>query len=161
VRLTKHSDYALRVMVFVAAAEGRLVSTAEIGQAYEISAHHLVKIVNELGKTGFLAIKRGRSGGVSLGRDAADIRIGEIVTAMEPDFALVECMEAGNKACALTGACGLVAPLREAQRAFIAALDRYTLADVIGSRGRAYRKLLGISRLPSSARARVAAPVGE
>jgi Rrf2 family nitric oxide-sensitive transcriptional repressor len=146
-RLTKHSDYALRVLVFVASAEGRQVSTDEVSAAYGISAHHLVKVVGKLGKAGFLKIKRGRLGGFQLARDAEDIRIGEVVEATEPDFAFVACLEPGNTTCPLTGSCGLVRPLREAQQAFIAALDKYTLADAIGTRGPRYRRLLGLATL--------------
>jgi Rrf2 family nitric oxide-sensitive transcriptional repressor len=145
VRLTKHSDYALRVLVYVAAAQDRQVSTEEVSEAFGISAHHLIKVIGKLGKAGFLTIKRGRGGGFQLARDAAEIRIGEVVGATEPDFAFVECLEPGNTACVLTGSCGLVRPLREAQRAFIAALDNYTLADTVGSRGPSYRRLLGLT----------------
>jgi len=145
--LTKHSDYALRVLVYVASAEGRQVSTEEISDAFGISAHHLVKVVGKLGKAGFLTVKRGRSGGFSLARDAAQIRLGKVVEATEPDFALVECLDAGNNSCVLTGSCGLVRPLKEAQRAFIAALDQYTLADAIGSRGPRYRRLLKLTSI--------------
>ncbi len=150
-RLTKHSDYALRVLIFVASAEGRQVSNDEVSEAYGISAHHLVKVVGKLGKAGFLAIKRGRAGGFVLAREPEQIRIGEVVAATEPDFAFVECLEPGNQACVLTGSCGLVKPLREAQKAFIDALNRYTLADVVGSRGPRYRRLLGLTqiRVPS------------
>ena len=146
-RLTKHSDYALRVLVYVAAAEGRQVSTEEVSAAFGISAHHLVKVVGTLGKAGFLTIKRGRAGGFQLARDAAEIRLGAVVEATEPDFAFVECLEHGNTSCVLTGSCGLVRPLREAQRAFIAALDCYTLADAVGSRGPRYRRLLGLKAI--------------
>ena len=146
-RLTKHSDYALRVLVYVAAAEGRQVSTEEVSEAFGISSHHLVKVVGTLGKAGFLAIKRGRSGGFQLARDASQIRIGEVVAATEPDFAFVECLEPGNTACVLTGACGLVGPLRVAQRAFIAALDEYTLADTLGKHGARYRSRLGLTQI--------------
>lgn len=154
-RLTKHSDYALRVLVYVASAEGRQVSTEEVSAAFGISAHHLVKVVGKLGKSGFLTIKRGRTGGFALARDAAEIRLGQVVEATEPDFAFVECMESGNDSCVLTGSCGLVRPLREAQRAFIAALDQYTLADAVGSRGPRYRRLLGLTAIPSLRRASV------
>ncbi|MFO7563798.1 MAG: Rrf2 family transcriptional regulator [Enhygromyxa sp.] len=146
-RLTKHSDYALRVLVYVAATEGRQVSTEEISDAFGISAHHLVKVVAKLGKAGFLTIKRGRAGGVQLARDAKEIRLGKVIEATEPDFAFVECLEAGNTSCVLTGSCGLVRPLREAQKAFIAALDQYTLADAVGSRGPRYRRLLGLTQI--------------
>jgi Rrf2 family transcriptional regulator, nitric oxide-sensitive transcriptional repressor len=151
-RLTKHSDYALRVLVYVASAEGRQVSTDEVSEAFGISTHHLVKVVGKLGKTGFLTIKRGRLGGFQLARAAMDIRIGEVVQATEPDFALVACLESGNTTCVLTGACGLVRPLREAQQAFIAALDKYTLADAIGSRGPRYRRLLGLTQIQTPAK---------
>lgn len=151
-RLTKHSDYALRVLIYVAAMRSgrskqpdRLVSTEEISAAYAISPHHLVKVVGKLGKAGFLEIKRGRGGGLRLAHPPEDIRVGEVIAATEPDFALVECMQAGNEACPLTGACALIPPLQEAQQAFLDALDNYTLADVIGRRGHAYRKLLNIS----------------
>jgi len=146
-RLTKHSDYALRVLVYVAAAEGRQVSTEAISDAFGISAHHLVKVVAKLGKAGFLTIKRGRSGGVQLARDAKDIRLGKVVEATEPDFAFVECLEPGNTECLLTGSCGLVRPLREAQKAFLGALDQYTLADAVGRRGPRYRQLLGLTQI--------------
>ena len=146
-RLTKHSDYALRVLVYVAAADGRQVSTDEISEAYGISSHHLVKVVGKLGKAGFLSIKRGRGGGVTLGRDAAEIRVGEVVVASEPDFAFVECFQDGNENCPLTGACGLVRPLLEAKKAFIDTLDGYTIADAVGRRKSNYQRLLGISGL--------------
>lgn len=151
-RLTKHSDYALRVLVYVASAEGRQVSTEEVSAAFGISAHHLVKVVGKLGKTGFLTIKLGRSGGFVLARDASEIRLGTVIEATEPDFAFVECLEPGNTTCLLTGSCGLVRPLREAQRAFIAALDQYTLADTMSRRGANYRRLLGLTQIQSPRR---------
>lgn len=147
-RLTKHSDYALRVLLYVASLdEARLVSNEEVSAAYGISGHHLIKVVGKLGKAGFLDVKRGRNGGFRLARPADQIRIGEVVAATEPDFALVECLEPGNRECVLTGSCGLVKPLAEATRAFIAALDQYTLADAVGRRGGRYQKLLGVGRL--------------
>lgn len=153
-RLTKHSDYALRVLIYVATAEGRQVSNEEVSAAYGISAHHLVKVVGKLGKAGFLAIKRGRSGGFVLARAPERIRIGSVVAATEPDFAFVECLEPDNESCVLTGSCGLVKPLREAQRAFIEALDQYTLADVVGSRGPRFQRLLGLTQIGLPARRR-------
>lgn len=143
VRLTKHSDYALRVLLYVGAAQGRQVSTDEIGAAYGISTHHLSKVVGRLGKHGLLAIKRGRGGGMELGRPAEEIRLGDVVMLTEPDFALVECLEEDNQDCPLTGSCALVPPLIRARKAFVAVLNEYTLADALGSRnvGR-YRRLL-------------------
>ena len=144
-RLTKHTDYALRALIFAASHDDRLVSTEEISDAYGISVNHLVKIVNNLGKEGFLEVRRGRSGGLRLGRPASEIGIGAVVRACEPDFALVECLEGGGDACPITPACALIRPLIEAKEAFLAVLDRYTLADVVGPQnvGR-YRRLLRV-----------------
>ena len=144
-RLTKYTDYALRALIYAAVHEDRLVSTEEIAAAYGISLHHLVKIVNQLGKEGLLEVRRGRTGGLRLARPAAEIGIGAVVRACEPDFALVECLEGEGGGCPITPGCALIRPLLEAKDAFLAVLDRYTLADVAGPRHAAkVRRLLRV-----------------
>jgi len=139
--LTQHSDYALRVLVYLAANPDRHVSTDEIARAYDISIHHLVKVVNRLGQAGFLDVKRGRGGGVALGRLASEVRLGHVVRKTEPHFAVVECLGTDPSRCPIDPVCGLKAPLREALDAFLATLDRYTLADVVDGPGaEAYRE---------------------
>jgi len=141
-RLTKHSDYALRVLLYTAAHPEELVSTDAIATAFGISANHLVKIINNLGKHGFLEVKRGRSGGLRLAREPEEIVIGEVVRVTEPDFYMVECFDREANACPISAACGLIAPLHEATRAFLGVLDGYTLADVMGPRRRARSRRL-------------------
>ncbi|MCB9568191.1 MAG: Rrf2 family transcriptional regulator [Myxococcales bacterium] len=144
-RLTKHTDYALRVLLYAAAHDDRLVSTEEIASAYGISASHLVKIINNLGKVGFLEVRRGRSGGLRLARPPVEIRVGDVVRSTEPDFHMVECFDRETNTCPIVGACGLIAPLAEAKRAFLAVLDKYTLADAVGPGHREKtRRLLAI-----------------
>ena len=89
-----------------------------------------MKVANQLKRAGFLKATRGRSGGLELARPPEKIRLGDVVRATEPDFALVECFAPGNS-CLITPRCRLKGVLKEALQAFVATLDRYTLADLI------------------------------
>lgn len=128
-QLTMFSDYALRVLMFTHAADGRLVTIDEIAGSYDISRAHLTKVVNALTRTGFLEAVRGRSGGLRLAKPADQIVLGEIVRATEPDFALVECFATGNQ-CVITKCCKLQGVLDEALQAFLSVLDHHTLESV-------------------------------
>ncbi len=116
--------------MYLAANPDRVVSTAEVSQAYRISKHHLVRVVQGLGRHGFVAVRPGRAGGVVLARSPADISVGEVVRRMEPDFHVVECFNAQKNTCPIAPACGLVSVLHDAMRAFLATLDQYTLQDI-------------------------------
>lgn len=133
-RLTKHTDYALRVLLYLASFPERLVSTEEISRTYGISSHHLVKIVNNLGKHELIEVKRGRQGGIRLARPPEDIVVGHVVRLTESDFHLVECFDKAANTCPIARICTLIRPLREAAEAFLAVLDRYTLADLVPAR---------------------------
>jgi len=128
-RLTTFSDYALRVLMYAAAAGDRLITIEETAKVYGISRAHLMKVVNILTRTGFVRGVRGRSGGFTLAKPPAAINLGAVMRATEPDFALVECFAAGNE-CLITRQCRLPGVLNEALSAFVGTLDRYTLADI-------------------------------
>ncbi len=144
-RLTLHTDYALRLLMVIAAEPDRRHTIAEIAHRYGISRNHLTKVALTLVQAGFVDAQRGRGGGLALARPAAAIRLGDVVRATEEDFALVECFAPATNACTITAACGLRAPLRAAIDAFLAELDRHSLADIIGGpRGaRSLSRLLG------------------
>lgn len=125
-RLTRHTDYAFRALLAAASAREGLTSIAEVSAAHGISKNHLMKVVNQLANDGFLRTIRGRGGGFTLARPAEAIRIGDVVRRMEPDLQLAEC-----GSCVMRLDCGLTPVLGEAMAAFIDALDRYTLADVV------------------------------
>lgn len=134
-RLTLHTDYALRTLIYLGIHTDRLTSIREVAQAYGISENHLVKIIHRLGQAGFVETIRGRNGGLKLGRPAATIVLGDVVRHTEEDMALVSCMQPvaadGRAACILADACRLRGVLGEALGSFIGVMDRYTLADVI------------------------------
>jgi len=132
-RLTAHTDYALRVLLQAALeAKGsdRLLGIAQVAHDHGISRNNAMKVVNALSNAGFLKTVRGRSGGFRLGRAAETITIGEVVRLTEPCLNLADC--AG---CILRGACGLTGMLKRAMDAFLAELDQQTLAQAAaGSR---------------------------
>lgn len=129
-RLTLMSDYALRVLLYAAAHSGRLVTIDETQEVYGMSRGHLMKIVGALAAAGILRSQRGRAGGFTLGLPAEEIRLGDVLRLTEPDFDMVECLAPGN-ACAITPFCRLPGIVTEALSAFMAVMDRHTLADLI------------------------------
>jgi Rrf2 family nitric oxide-sensitive transcriptional repressor len=129
-QLTRHSDYALRLLIHLGSSgEGR-VSIASVAEEQDISATHLMKIANGLVHAGYIEAVRGRGGGIRLARDPAEINIGAVLDVTEPRCPMVDCT-----GCRLVRGCNLPGVLAEARRAFMDVLRRYTLADVL--RGRA------------------------
>ncbi|HEY4251731.1 MAG TPA: Rrf2 family transcriptional regulator [Roseomonas sp.] len=142
-RLTLHTDYALRVLMYLGLRPDGLASIHEIAEAYRISENHLTKVVHGLGRNGFVETLRGRGGGLRLARPAAEIPVGAVVRQTEEDMALVACFE-GGPGCIIAGPCLLQPLLREALEAFLAVLDRVTLAQLIGPHRAAIARQLGL-----------------
>ena len=136
-KLKSYTDYALRVLMHLAARPDRLASIGEIARTYRISHNHLMKVVHDLRKAGFLDAVRGRSGGIKLGRPATQIGVGQVVRHTEGEFDLVDC-----GSCVIAPACALTAALHEARRAFMAVLDGYSLADLVEDQKAGLRELL-------------------
>lgn len=130
------SDYALRILLYLGAnpapEESKPPSLIDISRAYGISFHHLSKVAHKLTLLGYLQAQRGRTGGLRLARPPGEIGIGRLVRETEPHFHIVECFDLEHNDCPIVSACGLIRPLYEAQQAFLASLDRYTLADALG-----------------------------
>ena len=125
--LTQFSDYGLRIALYLACHEGRLVSVDEIARAYGVSRNHLVKVVQTLTDLGVVESQRGRGGGMRLAMSATAINVGWLVRRTEPHFELVECFDEVANTCPIAPACGLKTALARAQQAFLAVLDEYTL----------------------------------
>jgi Rrf2 family nitric oxide-sensitive transcriptional repressor len=143
-RLTVYSDYALRVLMYLALKTDGLATIAEIADAYVISKNHLMKVAHELGVAGYVETVRGRQGGLRLAKPPEMIGLGEVVRYTEPDMALVMCFEPVNAPCAVRPCCVLRRALAEAGDAFLQVLDGYTLRDLVKPRS-SLRTLLSIS----------------
>jgi Rrf2 family nitric oxide-sensitive transcriptional repressor len=142
-RLTAFTDYSLRVLIYLAIHRDDRATIAEIGNAFGVSEHHLVKVVHFLGKAGFLANVRGRGGGLRLASPPNAINIGAVVRQTEPKPMPAECFDRDTNSCPIAPVCRLGGVLSEAVAAFYSILDRYTLEDVVSNR-RALAKILFI-----------------
>ncbi len=129
-RLTVYTDYSLRVLMFLALKENGLATIAEIAASYRISRNHLMKVAHQLGIAGYVNTVRGKGGGLRLARPPQLIVLGEVVRHTEPDMALLPCFDSPAE-CRISRCCGLYDVLAEANSAFLAVLDRYTLADLV------------------------------
>ena len=142
-RLTQYTDYSLRVLMFLGLRDPQPAQIGEIAERYGISHHHLAKVVPLLAECGYITTQRGRTGGLRLAQSAARIRVGDVVRRCEADLALVECFNRQRNTCVVAPACVLTKVLEAALAAFLAELDRHTLADILVPQSRLV-KLLAI-----------------
>ena len=140
-RLTVYTDYSLRVLMFLAIKGDELATIAEIAKAYAISKNHLMKVAHQLGLAGYVETVRGKGGGLRLAREPQDIVLGEVVRRTEPEMALVPCFDPADVSCAIFSGCVLRGVLSEARGAFLATLDRHTLADLVRPRASLQKSL--------------------
>ncbi|WP_379866439.1 RrF2 family transcriptional regulator [Marinobacter sp. M5B] len=131
--ITRYTDYSLRVLIYLALQQERLVTIQQIADSYDISKNHLMKVGHQLTLKGYIESVRGKNGGLRLHRRPEDINIGVLVRETEQDMNLVECFSSDNQCC-ITPVCGLKNILAEALRAFLNTLDQYTLADILTER---------------------------
>lgn len=131
-QLSKFSDYALRILIHLAASPDRLLSTRQIAELHSAKYNHLAKVTGWLVQEGYAASSRGRGGGLRLALPPEDINLGKVIRALEADKPLVECWSDDGGSCRFAPACGLSVALAEAQEGFFRCLDAYTLADISG-----------------------------
>lgn len=150
-RLTVYTDYALRLLMYLALKDDALATVSEIAASYKISRNHLMKVAYELGAAGYVETVRGRGGGLRLAKPTEAIRLGDVVRRTEPDMALVTCFEPIAAPCAIKRCCVLRDALERAYVAFIGVLDDYSLADLVRPRSR-LRNMLAIPAVRNAGR---------
>lgn len=129
-RLTSFTDYGLRMLMRMAGTPDRGFSTAEMAEDFGLSRHHLSKIIQRLSQAGYVTTRRGGGGGAMLSRPAGEIGLGQVIRLLEQGQPLVNCFATDGGHCSIDGSCRLKARLRAAESAFLADLDRTTLADI-------------------------------
>lgn len=130
-QLTQFSDYAVRTLMFCALHRDGLCRVRDIAEAYAVSEHHLMKVVQVLGQIGAIETVRGRGGGIRLAREPHEIVIGDVFRATEGKLTLVECFDCSTSSCPITDVCRFKVALQRALEAFFLVLDGYTLADLV------------------------------
>lgn len=144
-RLTRQTNYAIRILMYCAANPERLSRVPEIAAAYTVSELFLFKILQPLVEHGLVETVRGRNGGVRLGRAAGEITLFDVVRVTEESFAMAECFEKDASDCPLIDSCALNEALRKALGAFFDVLESYSIEDLVTTRP--VRSLLGIDDL--------------
>lgn len=127
-QLTKYTDLSLRVMMHLAVKGGETATIKEIAEIYNVSRHHMVKVVHNLSTLGYIDSTQGRNGGIRLALPASEIVLGDVVRATESSLHLIDCE---SQQCPLSSACLLKEALDEAMAAFLKVLDRYTVNDLV------------------------------
>jgi Rrf2 family transcriptional regulator, nitric oxide-sensitive transcriptional repressor len=153
-RLTVYTDYALRLLMYLALKDDAVATISEVASSYGISRNHLMKVAYELGAAGYVETIRGRGGGMRLAKPAESIRLGDVVRCTEPDMALVTCFEPIEASCAIKRCCVLRGALERARTAFNDVLDDYSLADLVRPRGR-LKSMLSIAPVGTASGASV------
>jgi Rrf2 family nitric oxide-sensitive transcriptional repressor len=131
-QLTSHTDYALRVLIYLAKNPEQKVTIGELAEFFKISRNHLVKVVHNLSVKGFIRSIRGKGGGLYLAKPAEQINIGDVVRQMEGHFHIVDCFNSTKAGlCRLHPHCGLTAVLTNALEQFLLVLDATRLSDIL------------------------------
>ena len=130
-QLTYFSDYALRLVLYLAAHPDRVVSVQEVSRAYAVSPHHMVKVSRLLVSRGIVGTVRGRSGGLRLNVPPDQLTVGALVRLTEPHFHIVECFDQAGNTCPIAPACGMKGVFQRAQGAFLGVLDEHTIAEFL------------------------------
>ena len=129
-KLTNFCDYSLRVLIYLG-VKGNRSSIGEISEAYGLSKNHIVKIVHNLVKLGYIRSIQGKGGGIELALKPEKINLGEIIEQLESEFDLVECFNDSKNTCSISPVCRLKDILYQAKRAFLISLKRYSLSDIL------------------------------
>ncbi|MFW5816139.1 MAG: RrF2 family transcriptional regulator [Wenzhouxiangella sp.] len=149
-KLTQHADYGIRILTYLGLRSRTQSTVGEIAAAFDVSHHHLTKVVQQLVGHGFVESRRGKQGGLRLACSPREICIGRVIRALENDFHLVECMR-GERDCAIAPACRFSEIVSEANAAFLAVLDGYTLDDMLlGSARRRHLARLLLDEPPAA-----------
>lgn len=140
-KLTSYSNYALRALQLAALKAPELVRIEDVARIHNISRPHIMKVVHELGKAGYLETVRGRGGGFRLARLPADIIVGDVIRITEGPMDVVECFNPEKNTCPLIGICVLSKKVQEATAAFMAVLDGLTIANIASNRGQLMERI--------------------
>lgn len=150
-RLTRQTNYAIRMLMYCAADDSDLSRVPDIARSNNVSELFLFKILQPLVACGLIETVRGRNGGIRLARPASEISLLDIVKSTEDNFAMAECFDNDEADCPLLNNCSLSLALREALDAFFSVLAKYSIDDLVQARTDIFA-LLGLHKVNPDAR---------
>jgi Rrf2 family transcriptional regulator, nitric oxide-sensitive transcriptional repressor len=128
-RLSLQTDYALRTLLFLATRTGR-TTVSDVAEFFGISAHHLGKVVHQLGRLRYVRNHRGPGGGIELAREPGTIRVGQVILEFEGNTHLLDCIDSPG-VCVIQPGCKLRGVLAQAERLQMDYLDGITLESLL------------------------------
>lgn len=129
-RLTRFTDYSLRVLIYLGQNNQDRVTINQISEDYDISKNHLMKVVSNLTRSKFVIAQRGPGGGIRLNRSPEEINLSDVISTTEKHLDqhdVTESPDAGKH----TADTRLSDYLQQALNAYLAELKCFTLADVL------------------------------
>jgi len=129
-RLSLHTDYSLRVLMYLAGADRR-TKVAEIAEFFDISRDHVAKVTQRLARLGYIRAIRGAGGGLELAREPKEIQLGSVISDFEGTLQLLECVDAAEIICRIQPSCRLREVLAKAEKLQKDYLDGIRLSDVV------------------------------
>lgn len=129
--LSKFSDYAFRILIYLAKNQDKLCTVEELASNLEISEHHLKKIVHKIAKTEYIISTKGRKGGLKLGMDPNEINLGKILIITEDNLNTSICFSSARHECAINSTCKLKSILKDALTSFIDEMGKHTLQELL------------------------------
>lgn len=143
--LRLQTDYALRTLMFLAHVDRR-ATAEEIAGTFNVSKDHLVKVVQQLARWGYVRTHAGRGGGISLAKPAQEISLREVLERMEGPRGVLECVQL-PEVCPLEPGCRLRQLLIGAEAAFYSVFDGLSIQDLVARDPRTGTKTGGLFNL--------------
>ncbi len=132
-KISEAASLALHTMVYLAADDGRLVTTHEIGEALRVSEAHLAKVLQRLARVGLVDSTRGPKGGFRLAKAGDSISLLEVYETIEGPLTDTVCL-LGEPVCqgekCILG--GLLETVNRQAREYLAGTTLADLTDVYG-----------------------------
>jgi Rrf2 family nitric oxide-sensitive transcriptional repressor len=135
-QLTRFTDYSLRVLMYLSYRQDELTTIAELAKRYRVSSNHLMKVVHHLAQLHYIETVRGKGGGMRLARRPEEVNLAAVIEDCEQTTAVIECLAPDYDGdCPLMPHCQLRSVLQDAQKAFLAYLEKFTLQDLVANPG--------------------------
>lgn len=130
-QLSKFTDYSFRALIYLARNRDRRCTVDELAEKLETSPHHMKKVICKLASNGYIKSSKGRVGGLSLGREPEEIRLGDILRLCEENMNIFECYNDCSVCPLGIRNCKLKDVSREALKKFIGEFEDKTLSDIL------------------------------
>lgn len=135
-QLTLYTDYSLRSLVFIALKtenSNELTTISNISTSLNISNNHVVKVIHNLSKNGFITTVRGSKGGIKLSKKSSEINLADVIMNTENMSCLMHC---SHDDCCFHKVCLFQSIMNKAIRSFLNELRKFHLSDLLKERER-------------------------